>query len=176
MPVIKALRSYIFDGIEEYPVYLGTLNAEELKQVSAAPSFKASTNNAEIARNILNPPIKDWQRPLLELKIAQISARFGQPREIMPNPVLLAAAPGARISVTQQRLHDSVTEIFEITVDVPAEGEEPPLWILDGQHRVNGLARSTRKHNPIPLVLLHGEGAAQYRPETFAKIFAEVTT
>ena len=94
----------------------------------------------------------------------------------MPNPVLLAGQPGARISVTQQRLHDSVTEIFEITVDVPAEGEEPPLWILDGQHRVNGLARSTRKHNPIPLVLLHGEGAAQYRPETFAKIFAEVTT
>ena len=40
MPVIKALRSYIFDGIEEYPVYLGTLNAEELKQVSAAPELQ----------------------------------------------------------------------------------------------------------------------------------------
>src|SRR5690606_23538329 len=62
------------------------------------------------------------------------------------------------------------------SVDSSSAGGSKPLWILDGQHRVEGVSRSTNSSNPIPLVLLYGEAAQAYSPAQSAKVFAEVTT
>jgi hypothetical protein len=173
---IKALRTVITDGAKQYPIYLGYLPATELASVSEVPSFSGASSNADIARNVLNPPIKDWQRPLIELKWKSIRDKFSRTGELMPNPVLLAVADGSHVRVAQQNLHGQLTEIFEIEVDDPGQNAEKPLWILDGQHRVKGVSESTHNQNPIPLVLLYGEAANAYSPAQFARVFAEVTT
>lgn len=176
MAVIKALRTYISDGARQYPVYLGYLPAKTLADISSVPSFGANSSNADIARNVLNPPVKDWQRPLIEAKWKAIRDKFSSAGELMPNPVLLAVAHPQSVTVDQQKVQGQVTEIFLIDVAEPTGAGTKPLWILDGQHRVKGVSESTRSGNPIPLVLLHGDGANAYSPQQFAKVFAEVTT
>lgn len=175
MPVIKALRTAISDGSNSYPIFLGYLSAEELETVAAVPSFDNTSKNYEIAENVLGDPVEDWQRPPIEEKVEAIKTRFGLAAEIMPNPVLIAVNDESLVKVKQQQLNGQHTELFEISVDVPP-GREKPLWILDGQHRVLGLARSARRDNPVPLVLLHSDTLSVYAPRQFAKIFAEVTT
>ena len=173
---IKALRTVLNDGVKQYPIFLGYLTAEELSTVSEVPSFGQSSSNADIARNVLNPPIRDWQRPLIPQKWESIRDKFSSVGELMPNPVLLAVADASKVTVQQQSLHGQVTEVYEIHVQESAVGDNAALWILDGQHRVKGMSESTQKANPIPLVLLHGEAANAYSPQQFARVFAEVTT
>ncbi|MDR6865260.1 hypothetical protein [Phycicoccus sp. 3266] len=176
MPVIKALRTVLSDGTKSYPIYLGYLAASDLRQIASVPSFGLSSSNASIARNVLNPPVKDWQRPLIEAKWQAIRDRFSLPGELMPNPVLLAVANASAVTVTQQNIQGQMTEIFEIDVQVPPAGQDAPLWVLDGQHRVRGVSESAHSSNSVPLVLLHGTATAAYSPQQFAKVFAEVTT
>lgn len=176
MPTIKALRTTITDGTQNYPIFLGYLSAAELQSVAAVPSFTEHSQNFEIANNILGDPVKDWQRPPINAKVDAIRTRFSQTAEIMPNPVLLAVSNTSLVTVTQQVLNGQNTEIFEIEVTAPTGGSAKPLWILDGQHRVLGLAQSSRSGNAVPLVLLHNDTINAYAPKQFAKIFAEVTT
>ena len=173
---IKALRTHLEDGTRTYPIFLGYLTAEELMTVAEVPSFAPFSSNADLARNVLNPPIEDWQRPLIEDKWKAIRDTYSKAGEIMPNPVLLAVADEGRVRVTQQSLHGQLTDIYIVEVDPGPSNSRKPLWILDGQHRVKGLSESIRRTNPVPLVLLHGEVTHAYRPEQFAKVFAEVTT
>ena len=53
-----------------------------------------------------------------------------------------------------------------------------PLWIIDGQHRINGLGNEncTQNDNPIPVVFLINSGGTFYNGANLAKIFAQVTT
>ncbi|WP_345501333.1 ParB N-terminal domain-containing protein [Pedococcus ginsenosidimutans] len=176
VPVIRALQTMLSDGTKSFPIYLGYLAADQLKSVAEVPSFNPNSGNADIARNVLNPPIKNWQRPVIPEKWQAIRDKFSQPGELMPNPVLLAVADVAHVHVRQQILNGQATEVFEISVNVPAAQGSKPLWILDGQHRVEGVSQSTNSSNPIPLVLLHGEASQAYSPAQFAKVFAEVTT
>ncbi|MFJ2520479.1 hypothetical protein ACIOWF_16025 [Cellulosimicrobium cellulans] len=173
---IKALRTVLTDGVKYYPIFLGFLEAESLAQVSEVPSFGPASSNADIARNVLNPPIRDWQRPLIPPKWEAIRDKFSTVGELMPNPVLLAVADSSRVQVRQQSVHGQTTEVYEIEVDEGAGPNGSALWILDGQHRVKGMSESTQRGNPIPLVLLHGEAALAYSPQQFARLFAEVTT
>ncbi|WP_084125167.1 hypothetical protein [Demequina sp. NBRC 110054] len=176
MPTIKALRTEIADGAKKYPIYLGFLSAAELEPIAAVPSFTVQSENYRIADNILGDPVKDWQRPPIKDKIEKIKDKFSQTSELMPNPVLLAVSEQESVVVTQQNLNGQNTEVFEIAVAVPSGSGPKPLWILDGQHRVLGLSKSSRSSNPVPLVLLHGDALNAYAPKQFAKIFAEVTT
>ena len=173
---IKALKTLLTDGTKQYPIYLGYLPARDLRKVSSVPSFDAGSDNAEIARNVLNPPVKDWQRPLIDGKWKAIRDRFSLAGELMPNPVLLAVAEPSMVVVHQQSIQGQLTELFEIEVAEPAPGQDAPLWILDGQHRVRGVAESANSGNSVPLVLLHGTATSAYSPQQFAKVFAEVTT
>ena len=72
---IKALTFYIDDGKQNRPVLIGRLPAKQLDEVSEVPSFLKTTGQAEIARNIINPPIEEWQRPLDEKKRTAITER-----------------------------------------------------------------------------------------------------
>ena len=158
-----------------FPLYIGFLTAAQLKTVTDVPSFDEAQTNAEIARNVLNPPLKDWQRPLMADRAQAITERFDQPGELMPNPILVAVHDYTLIATRAfNNSGQSIPiTIFDIQDDRP-EGSRP-LWILDGQHRVEGLANSRQADNPIPVVVLYDPNR-NYKPEQFARIFAEVTT
>lgn len=180
MVTIQCLEQTISSGGLSYPIFMGFLSAEEILRIAEAPSFGKSTGNRQIAANVLTPPIHDWQRPLNEDRVEAIAALFNDGGEIMPNPVLLcenAVSGGRTIAVEQQKATGSIpTDIWKVVIDTSGEANDRPLWILDGQHRINGLARSAQSSNPIPVVLLLNRGSSFYNGPLLAKIFAQVTT
>ena len=92
-------KHIIRTGGVDYPFFLGAVNAKELVNVANAPSFKPSTPNSEIAKEVLDPPTKHWQRPLIDDNVIAIRDRFDTDGEIMPNPVLLAVNPDKEAAV-----------------------------------------------------------------------------
>jgi len=174
---VDCQRFEITNNRQKYPFFLGAIDAKKLGQVSEAPSFEEQTSNWEIAREVLTPPTEHWQRPISEDKVQEIADRFDLEQEIMPNPVLLAVNPSHRITVREQENAQGYrTGLFTVAIPVPEDDNaRKPLWIIDGQHRVNGLARTRNTNSPIPFVLLYSPEDA-YRPEMLAKIFAQVST
>jgi DGQHR domain-containing protein len=179
LPKLFALQTVIESGPRTYPLFIGYLPAEDIAKVAAAPSFTPSTSNQAIATNILTPPIREWQRPLSQNRVQAIASVFCNAGEFMPNPVLLSEnvlIPHS-ISVKQVKLPGGVlAPVWELEIPLPAPGDDKPLWILDGQHRISGLAQSPQRRNPVPLVLLINDAGGYFAGSDLAKIFAQVTT
>lgn len=176
--VISAQKFEIINNGKIYPYYLGALDARDLHKISAAPSFRPDTENYRIANEVLDPPTEHWQRPIKDLKVSNIAARFDMPGEIMPNPVLLAVNPKKKIQVTQDVTGaGQTTGLWSIRIELPvsADPTDKPLWIIDGQHRVMGMAQTSLSKSPLPFVLLYSDADA-YIAGDLAKIFAQVTT
>lgn len=179
MSRINCLRKTITTGGAHFPVFVGFSTAAELAQIAEAPAFTKHSPHADICTNILSPPVKDWQRPLRHDRVTQIAGVYNHPGELMPNPVLLCGNPtfptGA-IQVTQQTNSGVPTDVWEVDVAAQVAGVGRPLWILDGQHRIGGLAASAQAGSPLPVVILLNQGSAAYSGPALAKIFAQVTT
>jgi hypothetical protein len=178
MPSVTCLKSVIKSGNSRYPIFTGFLSARQISQIAVAPSFTPGTKNKEIATNIVSRPVEDWQRPIDKKRVGSIANLFDHSGEFMPNPVLLSEnlnADNTSISVTPTKVREGVyADSYD--VKVPEDSNSAPLWILDGQHRINGLAESAQKDNPVPFVLLLNEKGNHYSGADMARIFAQVTT
>jgi hypothetical protein len=180
--LVEALEKLIISGSNSYPIYVGFLNASDLLRVAEVPNFAKSTPNHDIATNVLTPPVKQWQRPLIPSKRDSIVNTFDGTGEFMPNPVLVAercvgAPPIIGISPLVVP-GGSPTPMKVIDIPEPSSGTDFPLWIIDGQHRITGLGDPgcAQSDNPIPVVLLLNNGGNFYNGRNLAKIFAQVTT
>jgi len=169
------IRFEIDDGLRKRPLYLGHMPAVDLDRLCRVPSFSATTDQEEIAGNVLQPPIKDWQRPLIPSKSDRIMKRYERDGEFMPNPVLLSVGNQDSVKVQAKMIDGNATGLFSLVIET-GDDDEQPLLILDGQHRISGLAKGSKKSNPIPFVLLFSEKKGVYPPQDSAKIFAEVST
>jgi hypothetical protein len=93
----------------------------------------------------------------------------------MPNPVLLAVNRSEEIDIQQLATPSGEsTLVCELTIKNAALPDV--LWILDGQHRVEGLANTKRNLNPIPVVILYDPLLRAYPKPDFARVFSEVST
>lgn len=177
---IRCLKAVVNSGNRRYPLFVGFLSAESIAAISEAPSFRASQPHEELASNVLRPPVKDWQRPLDEDRVATIRAAFDDQGSLMPNPVLLSANgdPGDQPKIRQETLNgETPTSAWVVTVAAGRPDGMKPLWILDGQHRINGLASSAQRKDDVPVVLLLNDDLGEsYRGSDFASLFAQVTT
>lgn len=174
MTVVDVQEYRLKTGTDSRTLYIGAMPVESLDQYARVPSFSPTTDQFEIAKNVLSPPVRDWQRPPNDQKIEAIRVKFSQPGEFMPNPVLLAVAESKQVDVKPKYVNGQATGLFELSLTLGPDDEEP-LWILDGQHRVAGLASSTQSKNVLPFVLLH-DVSGSYQPQHFARIFAQVST
>lgn len=170
----------IISGGNCYPIFVGFMSAEDILKIAKVPSFEHSTKNEAIATHVLTPPVKEWQRPLDTFRRDRIASVFDNTGEFMPNPVLLSENVLENIStinILPKTLVGNVTsDSWIVEIEEPNQNQEKPLWIIDGQHRINGLAISAQKGNSIPVVLLLSKGMNYYDGPTLAKIFAQVTT
>ena len=177
---IECLRTHIVSGGNTYPVYIGFAPASEIEQCAVAPAFTRQTPNQQIAQNLLSQPVRDWQRPISAERVAAIADTFDDTGGFMPNPVLLAknAFVSAGIQISPKPVANTPYQTGTFTIDVMpfSDPDKRPLWILDGQHRIAGLAASKQGSNPVPLVLLLDDGTGSYTSPLLANIFAQVTT
>ena len=174
---IQALKNQIVSGGKTYPIYISFIKAEDILKISVVPNFNMADTNETLANNLQNTPVKKWQRPLIEEKREKLTNHFNDQGEFMPNPVLLSENPhriGEKIFSNPLVLNGQTTMMWEI--NLPDVNDS--LWIIDGQHRINGLGHQTckQKKNVIPVVLLLNGNGNFYSPTDFAKIFAQVTT
>lgn len=179
MITISCLRQEIISGPNRYPVFVGFASAADILQLAEAPAFSPHTSHSDISNNILTPPVKDWQRPLNDARVHAISCVYNDSGELMPNPVLLCEnvlLSHSNITIAQQLSGAIPTNIWQVQIGLSQQGTPKPLWILDGQHRINGLAASAQRNNAIPVVLLLNQNAHAYSGPLVAKLFAQVTT
>jgi len=103
---------------------------------------------------------------------------FSQAGELMPNPVLVSENPDRKnkVKVCPYVVGNNTTPFWEVKIELPKPSEQYPLWILDGQHRIAALTKSTQSESPVPVVLLLDDSTGVYGPANFAKLFAQVTT
>lgn len=172
----------VTSGSRRYPLFVGFLTAAQIAEVAEAPSFSKATSHREIAANVLEPPVKGWQRPLDADRVAAIRHAFRDNGALMPNPVLLSGngeSQTGAIQLSEEKASGSIPSNVWIVEIKDSAGPGKPLWILDGQHRINGLAASRQNQNEIPVVLLlnddEGPGRS-YTGRDFAHLFAQVTT
>lgn len=178
---VECLQRTVPSGSANYPVYVGFLSAAAIARVAEAPSFQVNTAHETISKNIAAQPVRDWQRPIDTQRVDGIALTFDNTGNLMPNPVLLGqnAFVSGRIQIQPKTLANSsqLTGTYEVKIDDTqlAPGQKP-LWILDGQHRIAGLAKSLQKDNPVPVVFLLDGGAGAYTSPLLASLFAQVTT
>jgi hypothetical protein len=179
MPTISAIQNQIVSGTHTYPIYIAFMSAADILAVAEVPAFSALTPHDAIAGNVMNPPIREWQRPIEMERVTQISRTFNDTGELMPNPVLLAenVAGNCPIPTVQARMVGGFqTGMVDIQLAGPSAGQAKPLWVLDGQHRINGLSASLQSNNMVPVVILLNHGGSHYSGPLLAKLFAQVTT
>jgi hypothetical protein len=155
------------------------LSATDILSIAETPQFNNNTTQQSLAASVLQPNMDDWQRPLDPIRVQRIAAVF-KGHELMPNPVLLSENGTLQqkgISVNQLRASNGIpTNLWEVSID-PTGLPGKPLWILDGQHRINGLFQSgVQAKNDIPVVLLLNDHTSVYTGSILAKLFAQVTT
>lgn len=173
---IVALKQIITSGLKNYPIYIAFIKASKILEISIVPNFDKYDSEEMLANNLKNLPVKKWQRPLDDDKRKTITNTFNNNGDFMPNPVLLSQNPfhhEANVRITPNVIGGQTSEMWSI--EIP--DNEKVLWIIDGQHRINGLGHQEcrQKMNHVPVVLLLNENNS-YSPTDFAKIFAQVTT
>ena len=175
---IHALKEIIESGGQSYPIYLALMQADAIYEIADVPSYRETTTNADIARNVSIRPVKEWQRPRIPDKIESIRQLFNNSGEFMPNPILIGENPNASVAPKVEPLlvAGNATPAWELLIDPAPSGSEKPLWILDGQHRIAGLSESAQSSNPVPVVFLLNQGSHYYGADKLAQIFAHVTT
>ena len=179
------IRAIIRINGKEFPLFSGFLSAEMISKIARVPNFSKDKQHYRIAVDVSNPPIDEWQRPLESEKANRIKEIYSdaQKQNLMANPVLLGGVPhiesqDAKVEAKQKVVTINGIEqlplenIFEITVTYSESNR--PLWILDGQHRIEGMKHSTQKSQPIPFVLLYHDSV--YTGPFLAEIFTHVTT
>jgi len=174
---IQALKNQIVSGGKTYPIYISFIQAQDILKISVVPNYSEKDTDETLANNLQNTPVRKWQRPLIEEKRETLTNHFNDQGEFMPNPVLLSENPhrkGAKIISNPLVINGQTTLMWEINLPDVSDS----LWIIDGQHRINGLGHQTckQKDNVIPVVLLLNGDGNFYSPTDFAKIFAQVTT
>ena len=178
MVTIECLRTIVRSGATQFPLFIGFGKASELVQIASVPCFKPATGHSTICDNISSNPVREWQRPEEPDRITNIRGVFNNAGELMPNAVLLCENPlfPGRYEASSKLVGGSPAGTWEVKVDVPPPNTDTPLWIIDGQHRLNGLSQSTQANEDIPVVLLLNHQVSPYTGPAVAKVFAQVTT
>ena len=178
---IEAMQKVIISGTKSYPIFITFIEAKTILDIATVPNFSTLDTEETLANNIRTKPVRKWQRPLIETKRENLTSHFNNIGEFMPNPVLLSQNPylkGRHITVKPKITAGQVSSLWEIDIPQKQHENDYQLWIIDGQHRINGLGHADCKQNtnPIPVVLLLNTDTIAYSPTDFAKIFAQVTT
>ena len=187
MPTIKvdSIRGVASINGKQYPMYCGFLPAGDLIRIADVPSFSRNKPHHQIATDISQPPVDQWQRPLDDLKTNAIKEIYSKDEKdnLMANPVLIGIASlnidsSVFMSVQQRTTSCPNGDVIPLenyfSISISYTDERKPLWILDGQHRLEGMRLSKQKDEPIPFVLLYDERL--YPPPFLAEIFTQVTT
>ena len=175
-------------------VYVGSATASQLDAICSVPNLDPMLSSEEFGAKLYsrNMPDNQWQRVVNVSRIRDISKFIDKADSFIFNPVVLyldttTNSEYAELTVIDldngkhkaQINFDFLAEKNTGFVDydpIPDARDLRPLKIVDGQHRVRGMAMSSRGHSlTMPFVLITGDGSKADRLMV-AKIFTEINT
>ena len=191
-PSVKLALSSVVQGTgdAEKKVYVGNAEARVIDAISSVPHLDPSLGPQEFSELVYTGNMSDdeWQRVVDVKRIQDISSFIGAEDSYIFNPVLLYVDKNNPYLKETKKLNgkgeieisfDFLLERKEGFVDYvpkPGQGDVRPVKIVDGQHRVRGLAMSERGHLlNLPFVLIVGDNLDEDRA-LIAKIFTEINT
>ena len=148
----------------------------QIHSFSFVPNFDPTDSNLLIAQRLLEPLEDKWQRPADHKRISKIGNLYSKSEsdQIMVNPVLLGAIPGGDPKITVVGAPTRVAGDMKQELVVIDIENGNSVWVIDGQHRINGMRTSNQ---PMPFVLLYDERAGHnYTGAYLAELFSIVTT
>ena len=176
---------------ERFDIFSGFMTASEIISIARVPAFDEFKSNYDIARDLLTTPVDEWQRPQDPKKVEKIADLYSKTTQnnVMPNGVLLgidvescdpqthnhpAKCSTSPYSIDRGEINEEDREVIPNVhkLKLQSSGELKPLLILDGQHRIAGLNRSTQRDQPVPFVLCKNG----FEQSKLAEIFTHVTT
>jgi len=191
MAVVPCIRSVIKHGGKEFVLYSGFMESKNIFRLSTIPKFQMTKPHLKIAEDLRDGKLTEWQRPLLEKKVKDIIKLYSNLSDvkIMPNGVLLGVdtsslqpTPNSNPAVfdpkniVSEKNPTGERKILEgkgfYNIEIESNDGRKPLIVLDGQHRITGMAQSKQKNQPVPFVICH-EG---FSDNDLAEIFTHVTT
>lgn len=192
MTKVSCIRSIVKHGGKEFVLYTGFMPAEDIFKLSSIPKFAETKTHLKIAEDLKSGNLEEWQRPLIAGKVDSIVKLYSDLSHVnvMPNGVLLgvdAASlvpnPNFKAAVfvptnivpEENPSTDERKELKEqgfYNIKIETHDGRKPLIVLDGQHRITGMAQSKQKSQPIPFVICH-DG---FTDNSLAEIFTHVTT
>ena len=163
-------------------VYMGSTKASNLHLICDVPAIASDISHESTVQRILDRNLArdQWQRQLIKSRVKHITSFLSRQFNFFVNPVIIFLPDEnnkASIVINAGSGHN-LSVNFDSFVNFGVEkptlfGDDRPLAILDGQHRVRGAARSVTGANiEIPFILV----PSTYSMDQAAKLFAEINT
>ena len=178
----------------EQKVYVGYAKACEIDAISSVPNLDPSLSSEEFAELLYSGQMSpdEWQRVVNVTRIRSIADFIDDRENFLFNPVLLYVDRNQESNCLTEKVALNGKGLLEVNFDFlrkqpdgsfvdfvpkPEMINDPrPFKIVDGQHRVRGLAMSQRGHQlDIPFVLIVGDDPKVDR-RLIAKIFTQINT
>lgn len=189
-PVDLELSAVEVDG--DRTVYLGSSSAASLDAISSVPWMDPTMDSSEFGNKLFNNMLSEdeWQRVVDINRVKDIGAFASTEGNYILNPVLLYVDRNQDSNCVKEKKKLNGEGTLEVNFDflqerregltdyVPLPGDQDtrPIKIVDGQHRIRGMATSTRGHLlQVPFVLIVGENMEEDHA-FIAKIFTEINT
>ena len=162
-------------------VYVGNATASSLHLACDVPSIPNDLNALDTVRRILDPELErnQWQRALIKNRVKHIQSFLRTGTNFFVNPVIIhldqTVDPNHASVVTDDDNRTFLVINFANFAESDGYlfGEDRPLNLIDGQHRVRGAARSTMGNLlQIPFILI----PSTYGPDNAAQLFTEINT
>jgi DGQHR domain-containing protein len=193
-PVLLEVRG-LSQGDEpnKQKVYIGYAPACVIDAISSVPNLDPSLSSEDFAAQLYSNQMSpdEWQRVVDVRRIRGIADFIDDPENFLFNPILLYVDRNQDSNCLSEKVALNGKGTLEVNFDFlrkQTEGyvdyvpkpelinDPRPFKIVDGQHRVRGLAMSGRGYNlDIPFVLIVGDDPVVDR-RLIAKIFTQINT
>ena len=159
-------------------VYTGSAIASTLHLISKVPSLPESLDVAETVERVLDPNRhrNEWQRSLISNRVKHIDSFLSGSNNFFVNPIIIHLQKDVgNAKIITRNGNPQLKILLSKFLDEGNHllGDQRPLDIIDGQHRVRGSARSSKGGvTDLPFVLIPGT----YSTDLAAKLFTEINT
>jgi len=164
-------------------VFAGHAKATSLHLSCDVPAIPSNLSANSTVTRILDPEYErnQWQRALVQNRVKHIHSFLRSGSSFFVNPVIIHLDDGVDPNHANVIFDDSNKPILQIKFEnfcnseLPGylSGDNRPLKIIDGQHRVRGAARSSvGEVLQLPFILI----PKTYSADNAAKLFTEINT
>ena len=136
---------------KDRPLYLFSLNAGEIFQVASV---------AHLSRNA-SGKLTGYQRSTSKSQVRDIVDYLGESDALMPNSLTLALSQDATFEAISE--DKDLPAYGLLSIPLPANGENKPNHIVDGQQRIVALMQAGREDFSLPVGAFVSEGIGMER-------------